>query len=210
MTTARTTSEIRAQVETMLLAGQRPKQVAQALRADGCTLFGADATDAEDVVALPGWVADDGDAEVEFPAAASGAAAAQEYVDGGDWGCDDDEAPSTSWVTVYAWRVALRVDNGAIVEEVVGRDGHKIAIEPTEPDCSDDDGHDWQSPVEIVGGIDENPGVRGNGGGVIIDECCMHCGCQRQTDTWAQDYADGEQGLTSVTYRPGHYEMPES
>ena len=59
MTTARTTSEIRAQVEAMLLAGESPRQVARALKADGCTLFGDDGDDS-DAVALPGWLADDG------------------------------------------------------------------------------------------------------------------------------------------------------
>lgn len=106
--------------------------------------------------------------------------------------------------------VSHRAGRATHAARELARDSHKVAIEPAEPACSHGEGHDWQSPVEIVGGIDENPGVRGSGGGVIIDECCMHCGCQRQTDTWAQDRTDGEQGLTSVTYRVGHYDLPEA
>lgn len=72
-----------------------------------------------------------------------------------------------------------------------------------EPTCPDHDEHDWQSPHEIVGGIKENPGVWGHDGGVIINECCMHCGCKRVTDTAAQRH-DGER-ITEVTYEPGFY-----
>lgn len=73
------------------------------------------------------------------------------------------------------------------------------------PPCLDDREHDWQSPVEIVGGIDENPGVFGHGGGVVIYECCMVCGCGHKIDTWAQDPWTGEQGLRSETYELGRY-----
>lgn len=119
--TTRTTSEIRAQVETMLLAGQTPRQVARGLKDEGCTLFGEDEYDNadDDMVALPGWRADDGNAQMDYPGATSGKDAAQEYVDAGDWGSDDEADPTTSWVTVEAWRVALRTVDGAIVEERV-------------------------------------------------------------------------------------------
>jgi hypothetical protein len=71
-------------------------------------------------------------------------------------------------------------------------------IDPDEPDCTGD-GHDWQSP-EMLGGLSENPGVVGHGGGVIVTEVCAHCGRYRTTDTWAQNRSTGEQGLTSVEY----------
>lgn len=143
-----------------------------------------------------GWYADDGNAEVHFPDASSGREAAEEYVAEGDWG----ERTKTSWVRVYAWRGERGTD---LAEET--RETHTIEIEPDEPECSHDDGHDWQSPVEIVGGIESNPGVRGHGGGVVVDECCVRCGCRRTTDTWAQDRDTGEQGLTSVEYEEGAY-----
>jgi hypothetical protein len=81
-----------------------------------------------------------------------------------------------------------------------------VACEPDEPDCKrGSTAHDWQSPFEILGGIRENPGVWGRGGGVLIEEVCMICGCGRTTDTWAQDPASGMQGLTSVSYEVGKY-----
>ena len=71
-------------------------------------------------------------------------------------------------------------------------------IEVDEPDCTGD-GHDWQSP-EMLGGLAENPGVVGHGGGVIVTEVCAHCGKYKSTDTWAQNRSTGEQGLTSIEY----------
>ena len=81
----------------------------------------------------------------------------------------------------------------------------RITIDPDEPACVDDGGHDWQGPYSIVGGIEENPGVRRHGGGVLIDECCMRCGCRRTMDTWAQNRSTGERGLHSISYEPGCY-----
>jgi len=69
------------------------------------------------------------------------------------------------------------------------RESRTIVLEPEEPKCSHEDGHDW---VEI--------GLQGHGGGVIIRERCEHCGLVRVTDTWAQNPSNGEQGFTSVEY----------
>lgn len=150
------------------------------------------------VVVLPGWTADDGNAEIEYRDCDDRRAAGQQYVDGGDWG----DRESTSWVKVYTWRDALALDDdGEITTISFDREAAKVTIEPIEPDCEDGQSHDWQSPIEVVGGLDENPGVFGSGGGVKITEVCRHCGCYRDTDTWAQDMSDGEQGLTSVSYR---------
>lgn len=84
-----------------------------------------------------------------------------------------------------------------------------VQIDPDEPSCTSDEGHDWDSPHELVGGIKENPGVWGHGGGVTIQEVCLHCGCGKLTDTWAQDPETGEQGLRSVQYEPRKYNIPE-
>ena len=132
------------------------------------------------------YLCDDGNAEVRI-VATSRAAAAQEYVDGGDWG----EITETGWITVRVWLASGRGE----------RTAHTVAIQPAEPDCAGADAHDWQSPHEVVGGCEENPGVRGHGGGVIIREVCASCGCYRETDTWAQNRETGEQGLRSVEYR---------
>ena len=121
-------------------------------------------------------------------------AAALEYVDDG---AGYSPEPETWWVTVA---VSWTDDDG---DECW--DSHKIAIAPEEPECPEEDEHRWASPYEILGGLEENPGVWANGGGVVITEVCLHCGCSRRTDTWAQDPTDGEQGLKSVRYSPAEY-----
>lgn len=75
-----------------------------------------------------------------------------------------------------------------------------VTVEPEAPECIDDREHDWCAPLEVVGGIAENPGVWGKGGGVICKTVCRHCGCYRIWDSWAQDESTGEQGLESVSY----------
>lgn len=102
----------------------------------------------------------------------------------------------------------LYIDVSArLVENHDECDSDTVILNPEEPDCTDSNGHDWQSPFEIVGGIKENPGVWGKGGGVIINECCMNCGCKRTTDTWAQRMDTGEQGFTEVTYEQNYYNI---
>lgn len=207
-----TTKTTRDEIETRLLAGETVEAIAEDLGLDV-----VDDESGEPMVALPGYVADDGNADVEYEYVDSGREAAEEYVAGGDWGDRD----STSWVTVYTWRCGLRAEVAEcasdtpevgvelqpliVVEGKTDRDSHKVAIEPEEPACVAGQAHDWASPHEIVGGIKENPGVWGSGGGVIVHEACLRCGCGRVTDTWAQDMTDGEQGLTSVSYEPGSY-----
>lgn len=171
-------------------------------RAGRCVYSPADVDLVDDgaaVVILPGFVADDGNAEVEYPDAKTGEAAAQQYVSDGDWG----EVESTCWIKVWAWRVGYALDeDGDPVTLRIDRDCHTVTLDPEEPDCTDDHaGHNWRSPHSVLGGIKENPGVWGNGGGVIIREVCAHCGVYRETDTWAQDRETGEQGLRSVQYR---------
>ncbi len=109
---------------------------------------------------------------------------------------DYDAIESTIWVCV----------------RIVGEDGTEsattVTINPDEPECDPDDGHDWQNPIELVGGLRENPGVYGHGGGVIIATVCMRCGAGSKEDTWAQDRATGRQGLESVAYEPpGTYDV---
>jgi hypothetical protein len=149
------------------------------------------------------WVADDGNCEIHYPDAVDGRDAAETYVDGGDWG---DNA-CTTWAHVYAWPRYTVLD--VVVDDLKARCSHRIEIEPQEPSCISGDNHDWDSPYEIVGGIKETPGVWGHGGGVVMNECCMRCGCAKITDTWAQDRYNGEQGLTSVRYKPGQYTVSE-
>jgi hypothetical protein len=79
-------------------------------------------------------------------------------------------------------------------------DADSVELSPPEPECSEGE-HSWHAPYSVVGGIKENPGVWGHGGGVIIREACKHCGAYRITDTWAQDETTGRQGLTSTAYQ---------
>jgi hypothetical protein len=94
-------------------------------------------------------------------------------------------------------------------EETGEQGSDTVTCEPDEPDCADGETHDWQSPIELVGGIKENPGCWGHGGGVIYHEVCRHCGCKRTTDTWAQNPQTGEQGLREVSYEENAYAAEE-
>lgn len=183
-------------ITARLESGETPEAVAKALSLDF--------DPSENAVMLPGWVADDGNCEVEFPDAESGEAAAQEYVEGGDWGSDENK---TFWIGVCAWRKGFTVEDGEVEEVETDSEAHTIEVNPTEPECEHEDGHDWQSPHELVGGCESNPGVWGNAGGVVINEVCIHCGCGRTTDTWAQNPVTGEQGLTSVEYQEDAFDL---
>jgi hypothetical protein len=116
-----------------------------------------------------------------------------------EWAAEGwNDVDSTMWA--HAW----------LIETIDGNEtSHSITvqIDPPQPKCIDSGDHDWQGPHDLVGGIKENPGVWGHGGGVTIQAVCMRCGCGRLTDTWAQDPMTGEQGLTSVEYQPGRYQL---
>jgi hypothetical protein len=113
--------------------------------------------------------------------------------------CDNVDRASYSEAEGTIW-VDVRVTCAETGEEENGT----VQLDEEEPCCTESE-HDWQSPYELLGGCKENPGVWGHGGGVIIHEVCMHCGCERVTDTWAQRPDTGEQGLESVSYDPGKY-----
>lgn len=74
----------------------------------------------------------------------------------------------------------------------------QVRLDPPEPECESEDGHDWQTPHEVVGGVEENPGVWGKGGGIIATEVCSHCGRYRVTDTW--DQSQGPEPAETVRY----------
>jgi hypothetical protein len=114
-----------------------------------------------------------------------------------DWATDGsyDTSAGYVYVTVY-----IMDTSGECMETV------SVALPMDEPQCDNASGeHDWQGPYGIVGGLRENPGVWGHGGGVVINRVCMTCGCGKRTDTWAQRRDTGEQGLTEVTYQVDQY-----
>jgi len=119
-------------------------------------------------------------------------AAAHAWASNGDYGHID----ATIWVDT-----AVIDEEGTRVETVTTQ------LDPAAPRCVDGkrDSHEWKSPYRLLGGLKENPGVWGHGGGVIIRDVCMQCGCERTTDTWAQRRDTGEQGLESVQYDAGKY-----
>lgn len=103
----------------------------------------------------------------------------------------------------------LYIDVCVSCEETGENASETVTLEPEEPDCEDGETHDWQSPHCLVGGLTENPGVHGHGGGVLITEVCLVCGCKRVTDTWAQNPTTGEQGLREVTYEENAFTSDE-
>jgi hypothetical protein len=157
---------------------------------------------------LPGWVADDGNQEIEYPTADTAAEAAAEYVADGDWGDGGGFAEIMTWRTCYSVDGAGDVAKHRIYEET-----HTLQCpsgENVEPDCADGHEHEWRSPYSVVGGLKENPGVWGNGGGVKCTEVCAHCGTYRETDTWAQNPSSGEViPFPVLTYRGADSESME-
>lgn len=96
-----------------------------------------------------------------------------------DWADNISPVDSTVWLSA-------RLEDETRITSV------DLTVEPTEPACTEDE-HDW-----------EQVGLAGSGGGVIITEECRHCEVRRIEDTWAQDPATGEQGLTSIRYELTH------
>jgi hypothetical protein len=116
--------------------------------------------------------------------------AAQEYVHLGDW----EPSDSTTWFSIEVWE--HEDEDGDPIDSKT----FSISLDPPEPDCKPDKKHEWASPYSVLGGLEENPGVQGSGGGVVITEVCAHCGCYRIRDTWATNPETGEQGFESVEY----------
>jgi len=140
---------------------------------------------------------DDGGSEnlVEAPSMQEAVKLAHIWVRGGSW--------HTSEQTVYVSVRVFGYDN-----EEGESESFSVTLPQDEPSCTEGD-HNWQAPYDIVGGLKENPGVFGKGGGVLINECCMNCGCQKQTDTWAQNPCNGVQGLMSITYTRNAYDLSD-
>lgn len=121
--------------------------------------------------------------------------AAREGVDPANYpGVDGDGLRETIWVSV-------RVKCEATGEE----DSASVECDPEPPSCTAGQEHKWRAPHRLVGGLKDNPGIQGHGGGITIQEVCITCGCGKLVDTWATNPETGEQGLTSVSYQVGKY-----
>lgn len=155
----------------------------------------------DDCLVLPGtpYTAADGlGCEIECDGADTAEEAAEQYVDSGDWG----DRKETCWIHVSVWQAGLDEDGD---EARVGMSRETVTLEAEEPECMDGEEHVWKAPQSIVGGIKENPGCWGHGGGIVQDSVCVRCGCKRIYDSWAQDPSNGQQGLTSTEYAEGEY-----
>ncbi|WP_026332133.1 hypothetical protein [Thioalkalivibrio sp. ALE16] len=116
---------------------------------------------------------------------------AKEWLKDGDWGVERK--------TLYAEATVFEIEEDEDGEETTLDQANVHGrIDPDEPDCREDE-HDWQSPHELLGGMEENPGVWGHGGGVTITEVCAHCGMYRVTDTW--DQSQGPEPVETIEYR---------
>lgn len=106
------------------------------------------------------------------------------------------------WINEFPWCESSETVwvHGRATDEF-GKDHFFMAtVEPEEPDCSSDE-HMWDTPYYILGGLKENPGIQGHGGGATGTEICRHCGTYKIWDSWAQDPETGKQGLHSIEYR---------
>ena len=65
---------------------------------------------------------------------------------------------------------------------------------PEETECgTEDDDHEWQSPLELVGGCTENPGVWSTGGTSFrFDYVCVKCGMYKTVETSGAQRNPGE------------------
>ena len=85
-------------------------------------------------------------------------------------------------------------DDCGKIDESATADGfaHDCSGEYSDPlpvcTANSDGDHDWQSPLSLVGGCTENPGVWSNGGTCYTTECvCAFCGCYAtETDKGTQ------------------------
>jgi hypothetical protein len=122
-------------------------------------------------------------------------ATADDVLDGLDPASWSEPSDETQYWDLTARLVVVTPEG--LADEI--SESRTVAVHPPEPSC-DECEHEWCSPLSVVGGHRDNPGVFGHDGGVIIREVCRHCAAYRVTDTWAQNPATGEQGLESVTY----------
>jgi len=126
------------------------------------------------------WIAadDGGRWEIEADTIDKACAKAEE----GTRGAYDSE-DETYWVNIRVWHSCEETEPCDVCGDYRLERRIKVAIDPEEPRCADGHEHDWSDDIRLVGGIKENPGVWGHGGGVTIKTVCLHCGCARIKDT---------------------------
>jgi len=137
-----------------------------------------------EVAVAPVWEVTDGDGTIIVPRCdyESPRDAAEEFVYSAEW----PETDETVWVRVVVRNLGVTHD-GQAVSWNAGR--YTIAVDPDEPDCTDDGGHDWVEDYTTF-----------HGGSTYTQETCAICGLRKITDGWARDPKSGAEGLHSVSY----------
>lgn len=190
------TNQIKQLVRTIveaLVAKEPSSQVAER--------FKLDHDDDEAAVILPGIFVGVEDGDIDHLPVSTADAAANAVA--ATFDRPDPESP-TYWIKVRTFRLGVTVEDDEDGQPqpalfILREQELRRAIHPVEPDRNRR--QDWRSPHAVVGGIKENPGVRGNAGGVVTVEVCALTGWYQITDTWATDPADGTQGHTSIRYQ---------
>jgi hypothetical protein len=126
-------------------------------------------------------VGDEGAESDPFEAGSDEEAIAEARQRVGEW-IDPTEISDTAWVVERL--VEVVGDERREVGEVARR------IEPeAATTCPNGEEHEWVDDgtlYRLVGGLRDNPGVWGHGGGVTITEVCRRCGTEVVRDTWCQ------------------------
>lgn len=134
-------------------------------------------------------MADEGE-HADFPGL-TGAQAAQEYVDTGEWG-DQDESFA---VTVHTWTVGFIFDDcDDLLKEVqVDEDSHLVVKHPEEPQCLGGHEHAWK---EVS--------LQSHGAGVRTTNECKRCGAVEHYRSCSQgEYAETEHDHETYRYEVG-------
>lgn len=108
---------------------------------------------------------------------------ASDWIKDGDWGGGK-------------YRVCVALQEVDELQEDIG-DHWAIDVEvgddPEPPECREDHEHEWVSPVEVVGGIESNPGVWSCGGTTLVfKQVCRHCGAYRKETSYGSQRNPGQ------------------
>lgn len=97
-------------------------------------------------------------------------------------------------VMVRVWAHELDEDGEPTGESLSGEVEAGPEPKPEATDCgTEDDDHDWDSPLELVGGLRENPGVFSTGGTSFRYEyVCSKCGMYKTVRTAGAQKNPGE------------------
>jgi len=110
------------------------------------------------------------------------------------------ESRASNWIKDGSWDGKFMAD--VTIQEVddlqedIGNSwgiSVEVGDDPKPPDCREDHDHKWDSPVEVVGGIDENPGVWSTGGTTIVFKTvCRHCGVYKKETAYGSQRNPGQ------------------